>query len=171
MTEDTKPPLTTSRVTLVIGGLTALALLLSLPGSLRAVLERGELYLFTTLFFADIAPRLTGPGRLRFLLQPVVALLLGVRDGRVDLRAGREPYIWALVTGLGARRELLRSAFASISNVVLAAILCDAIAQWLLFRVVSPGAALVIGPVLICAPYALARALANRGARVVRTLH
>lgn len=159
------------KLTYLLLGLLLLVFALTAPAALRRAFERGELYLFTTLFFSDIAPRLTGPGRLRFLLQPVVALLLGVRDGRVDLRAGREPYIWALVTGRGARRELLRSAFASISNVVLAAILCDAIAQWLLFRVVSPGAALVIGPVLICAPYALARALANRGARVVRTLH
>ena len=159
------------RLTYLLLVLLVVVFVLTAPAALGRALERGELYLFTTLFCADIAPRLTGPGRLRFLLQPVVALLLGVRDGRVDLRAGREPYIWALVTGRGARRELLRSAFASISNVVLAAILCDAIAQWLLFRVVSPGAALVIGPVLICAPYALARALANRGARVVRTLH
>ncbi len=159
------------KLTYLLLGLLLLVFALTAPAAVRRALERGELYLFTTLFFSDIAPRLTGPGRLRFLLQPVVALLLGVRDGRADLRAGREPYIWALVTGRGSRRELLRSALASISNVVLAAILCDAIAQWLLFRVVSPGAALVIGPVLICAPYALARALANSGARVVRTLH
>ena len=159
------------KLTCLLLGLLLLVFALTTPAALRRAFERGELYLFTTLFFSDIAPRLTGPGRLRFLLQPVVALLLGVRDGRADLRAGREPYIWARVTGRGSRRELLQSALASISNVVLAAVLCDAIAQWLLFRVVSPGAALVIGPVLICAPYALARALANRGARVVRTLH
>ena len=45
------------------------------------------------------------------------------------------------------------------------AILLDSIFQWVLFDVVQPLAALVIGPVLICAPYTLARALANRGAR------
>ena len=36
------------------------------------------------------------------------------------------------------------------------------LAQWLIFGVVSPGAALIIGPVLISAPYALARSLTNR---------
>ena len=41
-------------------------------------------------------------------------------------------------------------------------ILLDAVAQWLILGASYPGAALVVGPVLITIPYALARALANR---------
>lgn len=158
------------RLTYVLLTLNVVVFVLTAPAALRRALETGELYLFTSLLFADIVPRLTGPGRLRFVLQPLVAMVLGVRDGRADSRAGRTPFLWALASERGSRRALLRSAFASISNVVFAAILCDAIAQWLLFRIVSPGAALLIGPVLIGAPYAITRALANRGARVSRAL-
>ena len=43
---------------------------------------------------------------------------------------------------------------------VLAAILCDSVAQWLIFQVVSPGAALVIGPVLM---FTLASLVCTRG--------
>lgn len=38
----------------------------------------------------------------------------------------------------------------------------DAVSQWLILGVSHPGAALVVGPVLIAAPYAAARGLANR---------
>lgn len=158
------------RLTWLLLTLIAIVFVLTAPAALRRAAENGELYLFSSLLFADIAPRLTGAGHLRFILQPLVAIVLGVRDGRGDLRAGRPPYLWALVTARGTRRELWRGALASITNVVLAAILCDAVSQWLLFRVVSPGAALLIGPVLILAPYSVARALTNRGARVVRAL-
>jgi hypothetical protein len=34
--------------------------------------------------------------------------------------------------------------------------------QLVLYREVHPGAALLIGPILICTPYALSRALTNR---------
>ena len=45
------------------------------------------------------------------------------------------------------------------------AIVLDAAAQLLIYRQVHPGAALAIGPVLICLPYALSRAASNRAAR------
>jgi hypothetical protein len=47
-------------------------------------------------------------------------------------------------------------------------IVLDAVAQLLIYRQVHPGAALVIGPVLIGFPYAMARALTNRAARFLR---
>ena len=44
-------------------------------------------------------------------------------------------------------------------------ILLDSIFQWVILGQSYPGAALVVGPVLITTPYAIARALANRVAR------
>lgn len=38
-------------------------------------------------FFDDVLARLSGPGRLRFILQPAV-LLLAVRDGKRDAHDG-----------------------------------------------------------------------------------
>src|SRR5262245_25540290 len=157
------------RVTLILASLTLLVLILSLPGSLRDAFERGGFYLLSRAFFEDIPKRLTGPGRFRFVLQPTIAILLGIRDGLLDGRAGRPPYLYNLLFRQGQRRELLRSGFDTVVNLILMGILLDSIAQWLILGASYPGAALVIGPVLITIPYVLARALANRMARLRRS--
>ena len=153
------------RFTLALAGLTVLVLLLSVPGSLREAFDRGGLYLFSWAFFEDIPRRLTGPGRFRFLMQPAIAILLGIRDGRADARAGRPPYLWALVAHGDQRRALMRSGLGAVVNVVLMGILLDAIFQWVILGVSYPGAALVVGPILVATPYAITRALANRASR------
>jgi len=56
----------------------------------------------------------------------------------------------------------MRSALASVRDLVAVAILLDVAAQLLIFRMVHPGAALLFGPVLIGFPYASSRALTNR---------
>jgi hypothetical protein len=155
-----------SRVTLVLAGLTALVLIVSVPAALREAYERGGFYLFSWAFLADIPKRLTGPGRFRFVMQPAVAILLGIRDGRKDARAGVPPYLLGLLTRGKHRRQLARSGFRSVVNLLLMGILLDSIFQWVLLGASYPGAALVVGPVLITTPYALARALANRAARL-----
>ena len=154
------------RVTLILASLTLLVLILSIPRSLRDAFERGGFCLFSREFFADMPKRLTGPGRFRFVLQPATTILLGSRDGLGDARAGRPPYLYSLLFHRSRRRELLQSGFEIVMNLLLIGILLDAIAQWLILGASYPGAALVIGPVLITLPYVLARALANRVARL-----
>jgi len=51
---------------------------------------------------------------------------------------------------------------ASIRNLVGIAILADVGSQYLIFREIHPGAALLLGPVLITIPYALSRSFTNR---------
>jgi hypothetical protein len=135
---------------------------------MRDAFERGGLYLFSQAFFEDIPKRLTGPGRFRFVLQPAIAILLGIRDGLGDRRADRPPYLYGILFRRRHRGELLRSGFEAVMNLMLMGILLDSIAQWLILGASYPGAALVIGPTLITIPYALARALTNRVARLRR---
>jgi hypothetical protein len=59
----------------------------------------------------------------------------------------------------------LRTGFESVVNLLLIGILLDAVSQWLILGVSHPGAALLVGPVLIGLPYSCARALSNRLAR------
>jgi hypothetical protein len=140
-----------------------LAILLAFtPTALYRVIKERDLYLFTSRFFADMISRLHGPGRLRFILQPTVAILLGTRDGIKDARSGAYPFLWGVIFHRELRPQLLKHGLTSVRNIVAIAILLDLISQFLIFRVIRPGAALILGPVLIGAPYSLARALANR---------
>jgi hypothetical protein len=140
----------------------------ALPSAVRRLVQTGDLYLFTGRFFEDALARLSGPGRLRFLLQPIVAIFLGARDGVKDARAGNPHFLWALAFHGQHRREMLRSAFASVSDLVAIAILADLLVQFLIFREIHPGAALLLGPVLIGVPYGVARVFGNWTSRWLR---
>ena len=143
-------------------------ILATLPGAIRRLIRTGGLYLFSRQFFEDMLARLSGPGRLRFIVQPLVAILLGARDGVKDARAGSPAFLWALAFHGQHRREMLRNAFTSASDLVAIAILLDLISQFLIFREIHPAAALLLGPVLIGVPYAVARAFGNRVSRCRR---
>lgn len=137
-------------------------LLAALPSAIWRIIQTGNPYLFTRDFFADLFARLSGPGRMRFVLQPTVAIILGARGGVKDARAGLPPFIRAVVLDGAQRPTLVRNMLASIRNLVAIAILLDVVSQYLIFREIHPGAALLLGPVLITIPYALSRAFTNR---------
>ena len=153
------------RTTIILAGLTLLVLLLSIPGSLRDAFSRGGIYLFSQAFLEDIPKRLAGPGRFRFILQPLTAILLGVLNGRADARAGMPPYLYGILFHRNLRRDLVKTGFSTIVNLLLMGILLDAIFQRIILGVVHPGPAILIGPVLIVAPYTVSRALSNRLSR------
>lgn len=136
-------------------------LLAAVPGSLRNLLHNGP-YLFTERFFQDLVARLTGPGKFRFILQPIMAIILGTRHGIVDARANLPDFLLGVAFHAQHRRSFLRSGIAGVRDLVAIAILLDVIFQAIIFHNVHPGAALLVGPVLIAIPYSLARALSNR---------
>ena len=154
--------MTKPRLTLILGTVTAVVLLASAPASLREAWRRGGVYLFSRDFLEDIPRRLQGPGRSRFIVQPLVAILLGIRSGREDARKGQPPFLAAVIFHPILRRDLLKSGFQTIVNLLLMGILLDSLFQWLLFGTSYPGAAIVVGPVLIAVPYSVTRALTNR---------
>ena len=152
----------------VVPLITTVVIVAALVPALVDTLETGRIYLFSWQFLEELPRRFTGPGRLRFLLQPTFASLLGVRGGLADARAGHPPYLLGLVAASGRRRELLRSGLGAVRNLLAAGIVLDLAFQLVLYRSVHPGAALVVGPILICLPYAIARALSNRVATWAR---
>jgi len=153
---------------MILAGLTLLLLLLSIPGSLRDTFSRGGIYLFSQEFIEDIPRRLTGPGRFRFVIQPLIAVILGIVGGLSDARAGRPPYLYGILFHRHLRRDLVKTGFSIIVNLLLMGILLDAVFQRIIFGVTHPFAALLIGPILIVTPYAVARAFSNRLARLAK---
>jgi hypothetical protein len=146
----------------IVTAIAALILVAALPSAIRDTIETGRLYLFSRQFLEELPQRFTGPGRLRFILQPTIAILIGLRGGLADARAGRPPYLFGLIMGGQSRRDLVRSGWAAVRNLVAMGIVLDAVAQLLIYRQVHPGAALVVGPFMIGLPYAVSRALTNR---------
>jgi len=152
----------------LVNAVTILALIViavGIPSAIMDTIETGRVYLLSRQFLEELPQRFSGPGRLRFILQPAIAILLGVRGGLADARAGNPPYLFGLVFDAGRRRELLQSGFETIRILLAMGIILDVVFQLVLYREVHPGAALVVGPILICVPYALARALTNRLAK------
>jgi hypothetical protein len=140
-------------------------ILWSLPGAIRDTLETGRIYLFSKDFLEELPRRFSGPGRLRFILQPLLAILLGIKGGLADARTGNSPYLFSLVFHSHRRKELLDSGLSAIGHLLAMGILIDAVAQLLIYKQIHPGAAIVIGPILVCLPYAGARGLTSRLAR------
>jgi len=149
---------------------TVLALLviaIALPFAIVDTIETGRVYVFSRQFLEELPQRFTGPGRLRFILQPMTAILLGIRGGLRDAKAGNPPYLFGLLFSSGHRRELLRSSVAAIRNLLAFGIIMDIVFQLILYRSVHPGAAVLVGPLFICAPYAMSRALTARVRRAM----
>jgi hypothetical protein len=137
----------------------------AIPFAVQDTINTGRVYVFSRQFIEELPRRLTGPGRLRFILQPLTAMLLGIRGGLADAKEGRPPYLMGVLFDARHRRELLRSGVAAVRNLVAMGIVLDSISQLLIYHEVHPGAALLVGPALICLPYALSRALTIRLAR------
>ena len=145
-----------------------LMILWALPGAIQETLQTGRVYVFSRQFFEELPQRFSGPGRLRFILQPLVAILLGVRCGLADAKSGQSPYLFAMLFHAHKRKELLHSGLLAVGHLLAMGILLDAVAQLLIYKQIHPGAALVIGPALVCVPYAVARCLTTRLARQLK---
>jgi hypothetical protein len=113
--------------------------------------------------FDGLMARLHGPMAFRFLMQPLMAIVLAVRDGRRDARAGRPPFAWALLTGARERRGLLLSAWQSVGSVMIVAALVDSVFQLMVFGGFRPGAGMLAALFLAALPYSLLRGPVNRG--------
>ena len=113
-------------------------------------------------FLEDLVARLTGPMHFRLILQPLVAIALGIRDGLKDARAGRRPFIMALIVRPEGRKRQLKRALQSLIKPIIIAIILDAVAQYLMLGTIYPGAAVFVGVVIMAVPYSLARGLTNR---------
>jgi hypothetical protein len=121
--------------------------------------------LFSRSFGEGLEARLTGPGKGRFVLQPLVAIALGIRDGIVDAKQGKPPYFIRVLFKSERKFYVLKTSLKSIATPLTIGIVLDMILQWLIFRAVFLVPALIAGTILVAIPYSVARGLSNRVAR------
>jgi hypothetical protein len=109
-----------------------------------------------------VIARMTGPLSMRFMLQPLVAILLGIRDGRLDAKAGNRPFVMEVIFHPVDRKKALQSALKSLLTPIVLGSVLDAVAQYLLFHQVRPFWAVVVGTLILGLPYSASRGLTNR---------
>jgi len=137
---------------LVLAALIVLALAgLLLHGITVEVMER---------LWHDLIERPDAPMRFRFILQPVMAAIVAIRHGLIDVRAGRTPYFRK---ALGVAR--LREGLNATARIILLGIVMDAMYQIIVLGRFYPGEAVIIALVLAFVPYLLIRGPAARIAR------
>jgi hypothetical protein len=112
-------------------------------------------------FWQGIAETLTGRGEMRLVLQPTMAILIGLRMGITDAKLGEPPFIWRLATAKD-RRQVTKDAFRKVLIPFCIAIVLDGVLQYLTLGYVRPLAAVIVGLMLIFVPFAISRALTNR---------
>jgi len=95
-------------------------------------------------------------------VQPLVAIILGIRDGIMDAKAGTPPFIYDVLFKPENRKKHLKSALHSLLKPIIIGIILDAIAQYLIFEHVRVLGAVIMGTCIMGIPYALARGLTNR---------
>ena len=113
-------------------------------------------------FFDNLVGRVHGPMNFRMILQPLMAVLFAIRDGRQDGREGRKPYFWALFTERGHRLDLLRHGWKSVGKIFVIAVILDAVYQFITVGWFYPGEAMATALALAIIPYLMLRGLANR---------
>jgi hypothetical protein len=110
----------------------------------------------------NLVGRVHGPMSFRLIIQPLMAVVFAVRDGRKDAQEGKAPYLWALFTNPAHRRELLREGWKSVGKIFVIALVLDAVYQFITVRWFYPGEALVVAVVLALVPYLVLRGPVNR---------
>lgn len=116
-------------------------------------------------FWNELTGRPDGPLAFRFVLQPVVACALAIRDGVEDARRGRRPYFETILFHPDERAGRLREGWQATARVLALAALMDIAYQLIELKAFRPLETVVIAFVLGFLPYLLARGPATRIAR------
>lgn len=113
-------------------------------------------------FSEGLARRLSGPASFRFILQPLIATIAGIRDGVSDAKLGLPPYGVAVLFDSDSRVQLLGAALKRTAIPLVVGVVIDMVVQWMLFQRVLRYAAILVGVLLVGLPYVVARGLTNR---------
>ena len=116
----------------------------------------------TAHFWNDLVSRPAGPLAFRFILQPLMAALLAIRDGYKDAHSGRPPYLHTLLTDKSQRAALCLEGLHNILRVMIFAAVMDAIYQLIELDSFPPLQLVFIVIVLAILPYIILRGPADR---------
>ncbi|MFL5322248.1 MAG: hypothetical protein ACJ790_21505 [Myxococcaceae bacterium] len=119
---------------------------------------------------ATIHEMLTGPGSFRFVLQPLVALVLALRDAKRDVVEGNPPFLLSLFIG-ARRRDRVKQGLRQIVIPLVIATVLDGVLQVVITGHLRVVQAVLTGGLLIAFPYSGGRGLFNRFLRTRTPRH
>lgn len=119
-----------------------------------------------TRIWENLGGRIGGPLTFRFIIQPVISSILGVRDGIKDARAGKPAYFFSLVTDPTHRRDMISQGWHAVLKVFIFALVLDIAYQTFILKSFFPFEALIVAVLLAIIPYLVIRGPANRIARL-----
>jgi hypothetical protein len=117
----------------------------------------------------NLIGRVSGPMKFRLIIQPLMSAVFAVRAGLIDAREERPPYFWGIFKHPDQRSDMFRDGWKSVGKIFILAVIIDLVEQYIVFRWVYPGEALLVAFVLAFIPYLLIRGPVNRIARGIRT--
>jgi hypothetical protein len=149
-----------------LGLLARLVIVLAIVLLVAGLLWRGVTVEAFQRFWHDLIERPDGPMRFRFILQPLMAAIAAIHDGRADARFGRTPYLMTVLRNPQERAGRLRHGLNATARIILLGLVMDIIYQALVLRTFYPDEALVVALVLAFVPYLIIRGLVVRVARI-----
>ncbi len=117
-------------------------------------------------FWQELIARPGGPLAFRFILQPVMAAGLAIRDGYRDARANRTPYLWTIIHEPAKRGPRLREGLGAVTRVLALGAAMDVTYQVIRLNGLRPLQTLLVVFTLCVLPYLLVRGPAGRLARL-----
>src|SRR5262245_36784424 len=110
----------------------------------------------------DLVEEPSEPMKFRFILQPAMAAIVAIRDGRKDARTGRSPYFWTVLSKSDERIGRLHEGLNATARIILFALVMDLVYQLVVLKTFYPNEAIIIALVLAFVPYLLIRGLVAR---------
>jgi len=148
-----------------LGILAKLVLVLAVVLIVAGVVWHGVTVDASRRFWHDLVERPDEPMRFRFILQPLMAAIAAIHDGREDARAGRSPYFMTVLRNPQERVGRLREGLNATARIILLGLAMDVIYQLLVLKTFYPNEALVVALLLGFVPYLIIRGLVFRVAR------
>jgi hypothetical protein len=119
-------------------------------------------------FFDGMARDLSGRGmfggahQIRLILQPFLAIVLGVRFGLRDAKVGKRPFFMRLVENERDRGTILKQGLRDAIIPLALSMVLDGILQHMINGRVRPLVAVLVGTLLVFLPFVIARGVTNR---------
>jgi hypothetical protein len=116
-------------------------------------------------FLENMMARVSGPMKLRLILQPTMATIFAVRSGLKDAREGRTAFLWTILTDPASRDDLIKDGWKNVGKVFILAMALDVVYQLIVEHFVYPLEVVITAFLLAIVPYICLRGLITRIAR------